>query len=114
MDIQTDIERAQKWGANKGITGLNGTGTIERQSDKLAEECEETRAGLNRLQDAKTTVETWDALDEIKDGLGDMMVVMILICEMTGLDLGDCLNSALKIIEARTGRMIDGQFVKDK
>jgi len=39
---------------------------------------------------------------------------MILICEMTGLNFGKCLNSALGVIEARTGRMIDGQFVKDK
>ena len=114
MDIQTDIERAQTWGANKGITGPYGTGTIERQSLKLLEECEETRVGLDKLQNAKTTVETWAALDEIQDGLGDMMVVMILICEMTGLNFGKCLNSALGVIEARTGRMIDGQFVKDK
>ena len=114
MDIQSDIERAQAWGINKGITGPYGTGTIQRQSEKLLEECDETRVGLEKLQNAKTTAETWEALDEIQDGLGDMMVVMILICEMTGLHLGGCLNSALKVIEARTGRMVDGRFEKDK
>ena len=114
MDIQTDIERAKGWGINKGITGPYGTGTIQRQSEKLLEECDETRVGIEKLQNAKNNDEAWEALDEIQDGLGDMLVVMILICEMTGLALGGCLNSALKVIEARTGRMVDGQFVKDK
>ena len=114
MDLQTDIERAKGWGANKGITGPYGTGTLQRQTEKLEEEFGETKVGLEKLQSAKTTAETWEALDEIQDGLGDMMVVMILICEMTGLHLGGCLNSALKVIEARTGRMVDGRFEKDK
>jgi len=39
---------------------------------------------------------------------------MILIGEMTGLPIEVCLDSVVKIISARTGRMVDGQFVKDK
>ena len=114
MDIQTNIERTRAWGIAKGITGTNGTGSIKRQTEKLLEEFEETRSALERLPLAKTPAEAWDVLDEIKDGLGDMMVVMILIGEMTGLPIEDCLDSVIDIISARTGRMVDGQFVKDK
>jgi len=33
---------------------------------------------------------------------------------MQNLDPLDCLESALNVIEKRTGEMINGQFVKDK
>lgn len=114
MDIQNNIEATRAWGVNKGITGPYGTGTIQRQTEKLTEEYQETLSALERLPLAKTTAETWEILDEIKDGLGDMLVVMILIGEMTGLPIEVCLDSVVKIISARTGRMVDGQFVKDK
>ena len=114
MDIQNNIERTRAWGIAKGITGTNGTGSIKRQTEKLLEEFEETRSALERLPLARTPAEAWDVLDEIKDGLGDMMVVMILIGEMTGLPIEDCLDSVIDIISARTGSMVDGQFVKDK
>jgi hypothetical protein len=114
MDLQSNIEAVRAWGINKGITGEYGTGTIQRQTQKLTEEYHETLSALERLPLAKTTAETWEILDEIKDGLGDMLVVMILIGEMTGLPIEPCLDSVVKIISARTGRMVDGQFVKDK
>ena len=107
MDIQNNIEAARAWGTSKGITGPYGTGTIQRQTAKLTEEYQETLSALERLPLAKTTAETWEILDEIKDGLGDMLVVMILIGEMTGLPIEVCLDSVVKIIMARTGRMVD-------
>lgn len=114
MDLQLLFDKVRAWGVGKGITGPYGTGTIQRQTEKLTEEYQETLSALERLPLAKTTAETWEILDEIKDGLGDMLVVMILIGEMTGLPMEVCLDSVEKIISARTGRMIDGQFVKDK
>ena len=114
MDTQSNYDATKAWGIDKGITGPHGTGTIQRQTEKLTEEYLETLSALQRLPMAKTPAETWAILDEIKDGLGDMLVVMILIGEMTGLPMEDCHDSVVKIITARTGRMIDGQFVKDK
>jgi hypothetical protein len=43
---------------------------------KLEEEFGETKVGLEKLQSAKTTAETWEALDEIQDGSGDMLMVI--------------------------------------
>jgi len=52
--------------------------------------------------------------EEIKDGLGDILVTVLIGCKMQNLDPLDCLESALNVIEKRTGKMINGQFVKDK
>lgn len=51
---------------------------------------------------------------EIQDALGDILVTIIIGAEMQGLKLTDCLESAYNIISKRTGKMVDGQFVKDK
>jgi len=41
-------------------------------------------------------------------------VVLILLSEIAGLKYEDCLQGAYDIISKRTGRMVDGTFVKDK
>ena len=59
-----------------------------------------------------------DAIDtdnkiEIEDALGDILVTIIIQAEMHELSLVDCLESAYNVISKRTGKMVDGQFVKD-
>jgi len=48
------------------------------------------------------------------DAIGDITVTLIIQAEMQGLDFQDCLQAAYDVISKRTGKMIDGQFVKDK
>ena len=50
---------------------------------------------------------------EVIDGIGDMTVVLILLAELRGLRFEDCLNAAYEEIKGRTGKMVDGTFVKD-
>lgn len=50
---------------------------------------------------------------DIKDDIGDMLVVMLNICERNGLSLFECLEVAYNDIKDRKGRMIDGIFVKE-
>lgn len=45
---------------------------------------------------------------------GDQLVTLIIGAHMNGLNLIDCLESAYNVISKRTGKMINGQFVKDK
>lgn len=40
-------------------------------------------------------------------------MVLILLAELIGVPFEECLQSAYNVIKNRTGRMIDGQFVKD-
>jgi NTP pyrophosphatase (non-canonical NTP hydrolase) len=72
------------------------------QWNKTAEE-------VNELNDALFE----DNRAEIIDALGDILVTIIIQAEMQGLKLEDCLESAYNVIAKRTGKMVDGQFVKD-
>lgn len=49
---------------------------------------------------------------DIRDDLGDMMVVMINIMKRNKLTIDDCLAVAWDDIKDRKGQMIDGIFVK--
>lgn len=49
------------------------------------------------------------------DAVGDVLVCLIIYCEMSGLNLVECLNFSYEEIKGRTGRMIPGgAFVKDE
>ena len=50
---------------------------------------------------------------DIKDDIGDMMVVLINIAERNGISLTECLLEAWHDIKDRKGRMVDGVFVKE-
>jgi NTP pyrophosphatase (non-canonical NTP hydrolase) len=50
---------------------------------------------------------------DIKDDIGDMMVVLINIATRNNLTVTECLNAAYNDIKDRKGRMIDGVFVKE-
>jgi len=49
---------------------------------------------------------------DIRDDIGDMMVVMLNITERNGIILAECLEKAWNDIKDRKGQMIDGIFVK--
>jgi NTP pyrophosphatase (non-canonical NTP hydrolase) len=103
MNTQQLIDNVRSWGEDKGITGTGGKATVVSQLLKLFEEVEE-------IQQA---IETND-IEELADGIGDSTVVLILLSEIAGLKYEDCLQGAYDIISKRTGRMVDGTFVKDK
>ena len=54
------------------------------------------------------------AMDEVVDGIGDMLVTIIILSEMLGLEPETCLSVAYDEIKGRKGKMIDGMFVKEK
>lgn len=51
---------------------------------------------------------------EIIDAMGDIMVTLIIQAHMQDISLEQCLESAYKVISKRKGKMINGQFVKEK
>jgi NTP pyrophosphatase (non-canonical NTP hydrolase) len=114
-----------KWGEDKGIFAKS---TPLRQLDKTQEELNETKEALEKLasltnqeilddvllsDDFGNISLEEDALAEAKDGIGDMLVTIILLAKMVNMDSVDCLEAAYNIIKKRTGKMVDGQFVKD-
>ena len=87
------------WAHQKGILD---NGTPRAQADKTVEEVQELIAAIDVNNKA-----------EIEDALGDILVTIIIQAEMQGLELIKCLESAYNVIAKRTGKMVDGQFVKD-
>jgi NTP pyrophosphatase (non-canonical NTP hydrolase) len=88
-----------EWAENKGILQK---ATPARQADKTLEEVEELRAAIAD-----------DNREEIADALGDILVTIIIQAKMQNMSLVECLEGAYNIIAKRTGKMVDGQFVKD-
>tara|TARA_B110000211_G_scaffold102111_1_gene118828 strand:+ start:711 stop:1106 length:396 start_codon:yes stop_codon:yes gene_type:complete len=50
---------------------------------------------------------------DMKDDLGDMMVIMLNIMKRNNITMEDCLSVAYSDIKDRKGKMIDGIFVKE-
>ena len=51
--------------------------------------------------------------NDIRDDIGDIMVVLINIMERNGLSLTECLDVAYNDIKHRKGKMVDGVFIKE-
>jgi NTP pyrophosphatase (non-canonical NTP hydrolase) len=51
---------------------------------------------------------------DIRDDLGDMMVVMINIMNRNEITMLECLHKAYNDIKDRKGRMMNGTFVKEE
>lgn len=93
-------ENVIQWAHDKGIMSK---ATPMKQALKTLEECTEL---LHAIQDNNP--------HEIKDAIGDILVTIIIQAEMNSMDIEDCLQSAYDIISKRTGKMLNGTFVKDK
>jgi NTP pyrophosphatase (non-canonical NTP hydrolase) len=88
------------WGKERGILDK---ATVRTQFEKLMEEVLE-------LHEAIVT----DNEKEFKDAVGDCVVVLTLLCKLKGVDINNCVNIAYNVIKERTGKMVNGTFVKDK
>lgn len=51
--------------------------------------------------------------EEIKDALGDCVVVLTILANQCGFDLEDCTKHAYNVIKNRTGKTLNGTFIKD-
>lgn len=51
---------------------------------------------------------------EVIDSLGDSLVTLIILADILGYDIRDCLAEAYGVISERTGKTISGSFVKSE
>ena len=52
--------------------------------------------------------------ERMKDEMGDIIVTIIILCKQLDIDPLVCLEKAYKKIEARTGKTINGTFIKSE
>jgi len=83
--------------------GLYKKGNSTTQYVKLQEEAGELAKAL--LSNDKA---------EIKDAIGDIVVVLTNLAHLEKLTIEDCIDAAYQEISNRTGKMINGTFVKDE
>jgi NTP pyrophosphatase (non-canonical NTP hydrolase) len=85
------------------IRGIYDKGNSYIQYLKMLEEAGELAQALLKKDKA-----------EIKDAIGDIIVVLTNLAHLEGFQVEECIDSAYQEIAARTGKMINGTFVKSE
>jgi NTP pyrophosphatase (non-canonical NTP hydrolase) len=91
------VEKIAQWHRDRNL--IDGS-TDKDQYMKLIQEAGELSDSICKGKD-------------IRDDIGDMMVVLINIMTRNGLSIEECLQVAYDDIKDRKGKMIDGVFVKE-
>jgi NTP pyrophosphatase (non-canonical NTP hydrolase) len=94
------IENITQWADDKGILSQENA---PKQSMKVVEELGETMGAILKSKD-----------DEIKDGLGDTFVTLIILSKQLGYEPSECLEAAWDEIKDRKGKTQNGIFVKEE
>ena len=92
------ISKVVLWAYDKGIVFQ---GNSKNQFLKTVEEVGEIGSAL--LKDDK---------DGIKDGIGDVLVTLIILAENEGMSIQECLDAAWSEIKDRKGKTVGGAFIK--
>ena len=92
------IKQVEQWSIDKGLD----KGNSDRQAIKFYEEAGEIGAALSR-----------NRMDDLKDGIGDTIVTLIILAQQHGMTIEECLQYAYDEISQRKGRTINGTFIKE-
>ena len=93
------FDQIRDWVSNRGLYDKGDTKT---QFAKLMEESGELARAV--LKDDKP---------EFIDAIGDMVVVLTNLAYLGGTNIEHCIDSAYEVIRKRSGKMVNGTFVKD-
>ncbi len=97
MSTDELIAAVKQWGKDHGINNP------DKQTIKLQEEVGELAHEICRSH--------YDT-NELRDAIGDITVVLIILSDMLGIDSIECLAEAYEVIKVRTGRNVNGSFIK--
>lgn len=101
MTLEDLVVQVEQWAADRRILEHS---TAQAQLLKTVSE-------LGELADA--TLKRYD--NEIVDGVGDVLVTLIIYARLQGLSLARCLESAYLTIKDRRGHLTaEGVFVKEE
>ena len=92
-------ELIKKWAKDRGLDKADP----KAQMVKLLEEAGELATGINK-----------DKRELIIDSIGDVYVVLVILCMQLGLDINDCIKAAYEEIKDRRGELVNGLFVKEE
>ena len=93
------VKLVEKWSIDRDLHEAESS----KQMLKILEELGEVASAL-----AKNKPE------ELKDGIGDVIVTLIILAQQQGLSVEECLEYAYNEIKNRKGKMVNGVFVKEE
>ena len=92
------VKQVEQWSKDKNLHN----GNPDRQALKFYEEAGEVGAALSR-----------NKMDDLKDGIGDTVVTLIILAQQHGWSLQECLQYAYDEIKDRRGETRNGTFIKE-
>lgn len=92
------MNNIREWATAKGLDKADPS----KQMLKLMEEVGEIAAALARGD-----------MDEVKDGIGDVQVVINILSTQIDSSIEECTRIAYNEIKDRTGKLVNGIYVKD-
>ena len=98
VELPELVMKVSKWAQDRG---LDDSALVKAQFVKLIEEVGELASDVARGRDPR-------------DSIGDTLVVLIILAQQLETTLSECLTVAYNQIKDRTGKMVDGVFVKDE
>lgn len=93
-------EKVIEWAKERNLIKL---GNAPKQLIKLSEEVGELGSAFLKNE-----------YPEIKDAIGDIQIVLMILSEQLAIDYNQCLEDAYNVIKNRKGKTINGTFVKDE
>ena len=92
------IENIEAWAEDRGLVPYS-----HKQAMKLNEEVGELYEGILK-----------ERPEQIKDSIGDIQVVLIILAKQLGIDYQNSLRSAYEVIADRKGKTVNGTFIKEE
>ncbi|WP_270791507.1 MazG-like family protein [Enterococcus faecalis] len=92
------VKLIEKWAREKNLD----IAELEKQMLKVVEEVGEVAAALAR-----------NNKNDLRDGIGDVVVTLVILAMQNDMDLYECLNQAYNEIKDRKGKNVNGVFVKE-
>lgn len=92
------VKLIEKWAREKNLDIADP----EKQMLKVVEEVGEVAAALAR-----------NNKNNLRDGIGDVVVTLVILAMQNDMDLYECLNQAYNEIKDRKGKNVNGVFVKE-
>lgn len=97
-ELTFKVKQIEQWAIDRNLH----TADPNKQMLKLGEEYGELCAGMARNNGAL-----------VMDSVGDMFVVMTILCLQLGISFETCIASAYDEIKDRKGRLVNGVYVKE-
>jgi NTP pyrophosphatase (non-canonical NTP hydrolase) len=92
--------KIEKWASERNIDGFENR---FQQLVKLSEEVGELSGAVLKQKQ-----------EEIIDAIGDIQVVLIILSKQLDIDYDKALESAWNVIKDRSGKTINGTFIKSE